>query len=86
MSAPVALVKMAAESCGSTVLNISKCLPLTARQRPVPTFQEIALVGAEDIGQFGPRNIHSWIGTRWRDSKQSRGLTVERTLTLATCR
>jgi hypothetical protein len=58
MSAPVTLLEVAAEGRSPAVLNVSQRFPLMARYRPAPTFQEIALMGAEDIGQFGPRIVH----------------------------
>jgi hypothetical protein len=86
MPAPVTLLEVAAEGRSPAVLNVSQRFPLMARQGPAPTLQEIALMGAEDIGQFGPMMVHRWMAVRSSDSNESRGLTVERTLTSATCR
>jgi hypothetical protein len=58
MSAPIALMEMAAQSGGPAVLNVFKRFPLLPRQHPVPAGQEIALMSAEDIGQFGPMCFH----------------------------
>ena len=58
MPAPVALVEMTAQDRGPAVTNVSERFPLLARQHGVPASQEIALMGAEDIGQFQPMRFH----------------------------
>ena len=50
MPAPVALIEMTTQDRGPAVPNVSERFPLLARQHGVPASQEIALVGAEDIG------------------------------------
>ena len=85
MSAPVALVEMAAQDCGPAVPNVSKRFPLLARQHGVPASQEIALMSAEDIGQFQPMLWHHFGGRRRSESSDSSGLVVPRTFTSATC-
>jgi hypothetical protein len=85
MSAPITLVEMTAQGCGSAVPNIVKRFPLLTRQYAIPAGQEIALMGAEDIGQFWPMWFHGSIGGKLRSSESS-GLEVERTATSATCR
>jgi hypothetical protein len=85
MSALIALVKVPAQGCGSAIPNIIKRSPLLARQYAVPAGQEIALMGAEDIGQFRLMRFHGSIDGKLRSSESS-GLEVERTATSATCR
>jgi hypothetical protein len=86
MPAPVALIEMTTQDRGPAVPNVSARFPLLARQHGVPASQEIALVGAEDIGQFQPMLFHHFGGMRWSDSSDSSGLIVARTFTSATCR
>jgi len=86
MSAPIALLDATAQSGGPAIANVVERFPLLARQNRIPASQKIALMGAEDIGQFGPMRFHLWIGRRSRAGSESRGLTVERTATSATCR
>ena len=84
MSAPVALIEMTTQDRGPAVANVSKRFPLLARQHGVPASQEIALMSAEDIGQFQPMRLHSSGGIRRSDSSDSSGLVVPRTFTSAT--
>jgi len=86
MSAPVALIEMTAQDRGPAVANVSERFPLLARQHGVPASQEIALMSAEDIGQFQPMLWHHFGGRRRSDSSDSSGLVVARTFTSATCR
>ncbi len=86
MSAPVALIEMTTQDRGPAVTNVSERFPLLARQHGVPASQEIALMGAEDIGQFQPMLFHPFGGMRRSDSSDSSGLVVARTFTSATCR
>jgi hypothetical protein len=85
MPAPIALVEVTAQNGGPAITNVSECFPLLARQHWVPASQEIVLMGAEDIGQFGPMRIHRRSGIKSR-SRASSGLGVERMATSATCR
>jgi hypothetical protein len=82
MSAPIALLDAATQGGGPAVANVLKRFPLLARQDRVPASQEIALMSAEDIGQFGPM----WFHRRKSSSRESSGLAVARTATSATCR
>lgn len=82
MSTPVVLLDAATQGSGPAVANIFKRFPLLARQDRVPASEEIALMGAEDIGQFGPM----WFHRRKSSSSESSGLGVARTATSATCR
>jgi len=85
MPAPVTLLDVAAQGRSPAVANILQRSPLLARQHVVPASQEILLMSAEDIGQFQPMAFHQGVGIRSRSS-ESRGLTVERTATSATCK
>ena len=85
MSAPVALVEVAAQDRGPAVTNVPQRPPLRAGQHVIPASQKILLMGAEDIGQFQPMISHLTGGTRSRSSESS-GLAVVRTATSATCR
>src|ERR1019366_8916457 len=58
MPAPIALVQMTTQHRGPAVTNVVERFPLLARQYRVPASQEIALMGAEDIGQFQPTLFH----------------------------
>src|SRR5271155_987145 len=86
MSAPVALIEMTAQDRSPAVADISKRFPLLAREHGVPASQEIALMGAEDIGQFQPMRFLSFGGIRRSASSDSSGLVVPRTFTSATCK
>ena len=86
MSAPVALLEVAAQGRSPAVANILQRSPLLARQHVVPASQEILLMSADDIGQFQPMIVHRWMAVRSSDSNESNGLMVERTLTSATCK
>lgn len=52
MTTPIAAVEMTAQDRGPAVTNIPERFPLLARQNSPPTNQEIALMGAEHIGQL----------------------------------
>jgi hypothetical protein len=86
MPAPIALPEVAAQDRGPAVANISQRALLFARQHGFPASQKLALVGAEDIGQFQPMLSHHSMGMRSSDSNDSRGLGVERMATSATRR
>ena len=54
MSAPIAPLEMPAQGRGPAVPDIFERFPLLAGQHLIPASQEVALMGAEDIGQFRP--------------------------------
>lgn len=58
MSAPITLMEVTTQGLGPALLNVFQRFALLPRQHPVPTSQEIALMGAEDIGHFGPMCFH----------------------------
>ena len=59
MSALIALVQMAAQGCGPAVTNISQRFSLLGRQYGAPASEEVALMSANDIGQFRPMRFHT---------------------------
>lgn len=85
MSAPITLVKVTAQDRGPAVTNVFERFPLLARQHRVPASEEVALMSAEDIGQFRPMRFHRGSVIK-SSSSVSSGLGVERTATSATCR
>ena len=86
MSALVALLKVAAQGRCPAVAKVSQRSSLFGGKHGVPAIQKVALMGAEDIGQFQPMLFHSLGGMRRSDSSDSSGLVVPRTFTSATCK
>jgi len=84
MSAPIALLNASAKGTRPAVANIAQGFALLARQRWIPTSQELAVMSADNVGHLGPTRVHR-SRRRWRSSESS-GLGVERTATSATCR
>jgi hypothetical protein len=50
---------MAAQGCGPAVTNISERFSLLGRQYGAPASEEVALMSANDIGQFRPMRFHA---------------------------
>ena len=85
MSALVALLKMAAQGRSPAVAKITQRSSLFGGKHRVPAIQKVALMSAEDIGQFQPMPGHHLIGGM-RMSSDSSGLVVARTLMSETWR